>query len=79
MDRSAEEILDELHETGARPSDLEIAALCGAVIEGERATAKFEALERALARVGWSIVDTTTDDDDATVLELIPPASQENE
>lgn len=73
MDRTAEEILDELIENGTMPSEAEVTALCEAVFEGEQAAAKLDALDRALRRGGWSIIDMTTDDDEGQVLELIPP------
>jgi len=73
MDRSAEEILDDLRELGTMPTTLEVVALCEAVAEGELAAAKFTAFERALGRAGWTVLDVTTDDDDTMAIELVPP------
>ena len=73
MDRTAEEILDDLRETGEMPKTYEVEGLCVAAREGDWALAKLEALERTLRRAGWSVVDTTTDDDESMVIELLPP------
>jgi hypothetical protein len=73
MLRTATEILDELNENGTRPTEIEIAALCNAAIEGEHVAAHLAAFEHALNRAGWAIVDMTTDDTDGTVFELVPP------
>ena len=73
MVRTAEEILDALHEDGTMPTGPEVAALCAAVNEGEAAEARLAALEHAMETAGWSVVDMTTDDDDGQVLELVPP------
>jgi hypothetical protein len=73
MDRTAEEIYYEMLDGGAPPTVTEAMALCEAAIEGDRAAMKYEALGRALNRAGWSIIDETTDDDDGTMLRLVPP------
>ena len=75
-DRSPEEILDDLNELGKMAAPSELAALCDAAIDGLAEAAKFEAIEHALSLAGWTIIDTTTDDDDRTVLELVPPDAE---
>ena len=73
MNRTAEEILDDLNETGEMPRECEVVALCAVATEGEWAQAKLEALQRTLKRGGWEVIDMTTDDDDGDTFELIPP------
>lgn len=72
MDRSAEEIMAELLEHGTMPSEAEVVALCEVAIAAEQQQEKWEGLERALKREGYHIVDMTTDDDDGTVLSIVP-------
>lgn len=79
MDRTVEEILDDLHEDGTLPTGPETVALCAAVAGAMEAEVRLAALEHAMARAGWSIVDMTTDDDDGQVLELVPPDPEDGE
>ncbi len=72
MDRSAEEILEALLEHGTMPSEAEVVALCEIADAAERMQEKWESLEHALKREGYHIVDMTTDDDEATVLHIVP-------
>lgn len=73
MERTAEEILDDLNEQGTMPTEPEVVALCNAALEGAQVAEALDALERALLRAGWQILDLTTDDDEGKVLELVPP------
>lgn len=77
MDRTAEEILDDLNELGKMPTATEVAALCDAAVDGIAELAKFGALEHALELAGWTIIDVTTDDTDGTMLQLVPPEPPE--
>lgn len=70
-DRTPTEILDAMAEEGTMPSERETAALCTRATEADVLEAKLYALERLLCRIGYRIVDVTTDDDDGTVLELV--------
>ena len=73
MIRTPDEILEGLYSDGEMPEAFEVEDLCVAAKEGDWALEKLAALERALERDGWSILDLTTDDDAGTVLELVPP------
>ena len=79
MDRTAEEILDDLLELGTLPTGPEVVALCAELAGAMEAEARLAALEHAMTRAGWSIVDMTTDDDDEQVLELVPPDPEDGE
>lgn len=72
MERSPEEILDAMLETGDVPGAPDVAALCRAAIDGARAEARFDAVERALRGAGFAVIDVTNDDSDHDVeLEII--------
>lgn len=73
IDRTVQEILDELTEHGTMPTPDEAMALCEATLEGERSMAMVSALDRTLRDKGWVIMDVTTDDSDGTAIELVPP------
>ena len=70
-ERSANEILDDLMEEGTEPSQQEIVQLCHEAGEAGRWQSTYKALERALNRAGYVIMDVTTDDDDETRLEIV--------
>lgn len=74
-DRNATEILDELRERGAMPTEIEVETLCGLAIAAEDLADKWQAFDRALAKAGWSIVDMTNDDD-GPLFELVPPETE---
>lgn len=70
--RDIQDILDDLQDTGAVPSEAEIAAICERAIEADRLEARDAALLRALRlQLGLTVIDTTTDDDEGTVLQLV--------
>jgi len=73
MPRTPEEILDALNEDGEMPTESEVGELCTAAIAGDWALEHLEALQHALEQAGWAVMNLTTDDDDGTVLELVPP------
>lgn len=70
--RSVEEVLDDVLERGVMPDAQGVVDLCNLALEGERSQERYEALERALARAGWCVVDMTTDDEDCETLEIVP-------
>jgi hypothetical protein len=77
MDRDAQEILDELRDHGKLPTEAETAALCEAALDGQRFSEALDALEHALNKAGWSVVDLTTDDTEGTVFDLVPPVGDD--
>lgn len=64
-------IEDSLAEDGEMPSPAQVGALLADAHRAEQLEQQFEALTIALADVGLKIIDTTTDDDDCQVLEII--------
>lgn len=73
MDRTAQDILDDLDgNCVAPPSRAEVRALCERALDADRLEARDAALMRALrVQLGLVVIDTTTDDDDGTVLQLV--------
>lgn len=77
MDRTADEIQMDLINGGEMPTVQEAMDLCDRALEADQLEAKFDALERALAKAGWTMIDVTTDDSDGRAIKLVPPTEGE--
>lgn len=73
--RTPDEIAEELD--AEPPSAEEVYALCQDAMAGHEAMDTLEALVFALGDAGYKVVNTTTDDDDTTRLEIWPVADGE--
>lgn len=56
---------------GRMPTEQEVMALVHDANAGEHLEHELAALKIALEEVGFAVIDTTTDDDDGTVLEIV--------
>jgi len=75
-DRTAEEIWDGFVETGEMPTPAELEALCHAAMATEITQLALDALSEELSKAGWSVVDTTTDDDKGGASVMLTPPSE---